>query len=286
MCISLLQKKWRLAVAYLGGLFLSIAFYYPVIQYFTINQTLNSFDTNVHEIFWIYIPKLFYYFLAHRYILAIIIISAIYLLFKKYPKQIFIILIFFLLPFLFSFLKKQIPPDRIFLFFIPVIVVFTSYCVNYIISLSGKWQSFFIFIFILYLNLTYIFAILEVNNRLTSNIQQGIRKQNLMYNYYLCKYNPNEIVTFCKDKQLIVLFDTEPHDMIYYLEQNHIKSYNSNLADSLLKSDKIIYCISMFPEKAIDSLKLLLPDAKIEMESLDEGYYGILKCEQISNYAK
>jgi hypothetical protein len=279
MIISIVQKKWKLAGAYFLGLVLAIVLYSPVISSFTSNDTLNGRDENPLMIFWYYMPKLFYYFIAHRYLLAIIIVLSVIVLLRKRDKHILPAMLFFLLPFVFSCIRMQTPPDRIFLFFMPVIAVLSAFLVFHLVRLTGKWQSLTYLLFIVYLNISYLFALIEVNHCLTKNIESGIRKQNLMYNYYLCKYNPEQTAEYCKDKNPVVLFNTEPNDMIYYLNLHNIRAYDFSSIDSLKRTHKKIFFITMFPDQAIDSLKQIIPNSHIQKEALNLGYYGVLNCE-------
>ena len=280
LCISVLQKQWKLSLAYFSGIILSIIFYIPVIPAILGNKILNSRDQYPLEIFWFYIPKIFYYFLSHRYLIVIFIGISIYTGFKKHRKQLILVLIFFLLPFIFSFLRMQTPPDRIYLFLLPFFAIFSAYAVQNVIELSGRFKLRFLLIFLIYLNFSNLFAIGETNYRLTKNLKTGIRKQNLMYNYYLCKYNPGEVAAYCRDIQPVILFNTEPHDIVYYLEANKIKPYMTDDLDSLKQTNQNLYLITVFPYTAKDSLKNILPGFYLVEEELDPGYYGVIKCQK------
>jgi hypothetical protein len=203
-------------MAFSIGLLIAILLYLPVLPSFFQNETLSSLQDFPWEIFTVYAPKLFYYFIGHRYLLIVFLILAIYRLYPTFKKQVFLASLFIFLPFVFSFIWKQIPPDRIFLVFIPVLSVFIGFCIQYVLSLSKYNNSALMSAVVLYMILSYIFTVAEVNFKLETNIDKGIRKQNLMYNYYLHCYNPNDAAAYCKDKKEVFLFDVEPHDMIYY----------------------------------------------------------------------
>jgi hypothetical protein len=279
IALSLIMKKWKPALAYAGGIALAALLYLPALNSFVGNETMQRQESFPFDIFWFYIPKLFYYFIGHRYLLILFIGVAIILLFKRYRKETSLLVIFLLLPFFFSFLNRQIPPDRVFLFFVPIMAIFTAYCIQFILKRFSKWEPLLFILFVFYLNVSFIFALTEVEHKLSKNLDEGIRKQNLIYNYYLHTYNPKEIADFCSDKKPVFIISSEPHDIIYYLNSKGIKISQAGNIDSLAIMNEYVWGITNFPYQTMDSLQKIHPHIEIFLENAPAGYYAVLRFE-------
>jgi hypothetical protein len=283
IALSFIMKQWKPALAYAGGIALAALLYLPALDSFTGNEAIHRQENFPFEIFWFYLPKLFYYFIGHRYLLILFIGVAIILLFKRYRKETSLLVIFLLLPFIFSFLNRQIPPDRVFLFLIPILAVSTAYCVQFFLSRYSKWEPLLFILFVFYLNVSFIFALKEVEHKLSKNLDEGIRKQNLMYNYYLHAYNPKEIADFCGAKEPVVIINSEPHDIVYYLKNKGIKITQAVDIDSITRLHKYVLGITYFPYQTMDSLQKIHPHIEICQDNVPAGYYAVLRLNRVNN---
>jgi hypothetical protein len=188
-----------------------------------------------------------------------------------------------LLPFIFSYLRGDSPPQRAFVNLTPAFALLLG------TGITLSQSKTFVALVLAYCLGMFCLEQYKISSTLFDDLQDGKRSHNLYYNYYLQYYHPNKTVNeFPHKNEVVMINDAEPHDITYYLEKYDINykiddadwSHNSikenGILDSLVKSKQSFYAITRHPFVFKKSLAEKYPGYNAAMTSSDISYYNFM----------
>ena len=251
--------NFKVIIASIFGLILSLAFYAPIFKDVFMNEYVvggNSFEFGKLRF---YIPHLFEGFVSGKWF--ILVLATIGFLLKiisrsKWTFPFFIYLSLLIIPLVLVYLRGDSPPLRVFVVILPfVAILFASSIlqiwtkIKQLIPLHDYYLVFGIF---LYSVLVLQLENQKINDTVLSDLHTGSRSQDLYRQYYSHHYQPLlDVDTLSKEYQKnqhpILIFGCEPHGVPNYLEKFQLPYFTENHLDSLLITNDKIYIVTNSP---------------------------------------
>ena len=302
---SLLQKslpeynRYLVVLLLIGiGVLLAFLFYSPVIYLVVANKYVQSQELFNFQTLTAVMPRTFLYFLSGRALLIpFIAIGFTALVFFAvrgqaiaFVRQLACCLCLLLLPFVFSFVRGDLPYHRVFVNLAPVFAVIVALLLYYCFLFFQRYRNrlspaILILLTAVYCQATFAGEIRSIEKALFQNIEQGRKSQDIYYNYYQAHYQPNRIV------QQFVSRHHQPQIPVYvglgsdreavsaYLEYHDI--YWRSLAlhkDKLFAFDDTIHIIAANPVAGIKTIQALYPGSECEILNEAPDFHNILLC--------
>lgn len=243
-----LKSQLLLVASFVLGILLALLFYSPVLKDVFFNDYVSSshsFDFSViHSL-----PLVLKKFLSGRWFLLIIFATGLILLLSKFKdseallKDLLLITVVIITPFILGFLRGMPAPDRIYIVLIPLFALTLAIGIDIVLSnaLVRRFSSLVIFLLVVVSVVTFVSETRKVRAAVTDSIAGDYKLQDLYYNYYLWNYTPHkDVEQFRKlcynDSSLVLIEGAEPHDLPNYLRRFGIHFYEEDSFDSCLMS--------------------------------------------------
>ncbi len=300
-CIVYLIKFWQkrtkkflyMVIAMTSGGITSILFYIPVWKNLINNRFVKSQGLFNSKILLEIFPKVIYYFISARYLIIAIILIGIILNYKeiKFRKERLesiienskVLLIVFILPFIFSYIRGDKPWDRIFVSLLPVFSI-GSGTLLYLALSHRRLKNKMVYItlgIIIYSYATFAVQLGKVGTMANRDILEGKKTQSLYYYYFIADYQPRRLLQdFLKSKKqnipvILYLCDIEAmpaylnkFKISYYPFYKYMKNQSPYALKDFFKKENEAYVITTFPVKFEEMLRLYF--AELEYIRLNE----------------
>jgi len=273
------------------GIGLSLIFYIPVFN----NVFFNEYVTgSVSRINLNGIGNILNSFISYQWTMLILFVLGISLLLthkrqEKIKTDWFIMFLFlFIFPFIMYAVKGNSTFDRIFIVLIPVFTILISAGIVFIIQKVDVLRKFSILWLILIMiisNISYVYGMNRVKNRLMHDITGNGRSQENLFNYYQWYFHPNHEVRqlskiYKPGESVVIVAGGEPHDLPEYLQKYKIPYYEGlNDLDSLSNIYATIYIFITHPENFKKYMNNQCIDCNAEMISQELSYHNLYKLE-------
>ncbi len=199
------------------------------------------------------------YFISNRYFLLVLAGIGLMLFVIKRCRLPFVyqslaLLFLYLFPFIISLIRKDNPPDRIYTNTIPLLSLAMATLIHTSIESVIKSKAVQFLLLLCILSVCIFLCMKEehkIEIRLKQDLITGERSQNLYYNYFLCHYSPLKAVRKLKNlnPDLVMINDSEPHDMPVYLRTYDIPFSEVSSLDSIIRSQpEEFYIITRYPD--------------------------------------
>lgn len=247
-------------LALIGGVLLSLLFYWPVLKHVFLNDYVSYLPfrfSNLLE----YFPHVIHCFNSNRGIVFAIAIVVSIVFVKDMRGHAFAVLMLvyiLLFPFLLIFVLGNNVPDRVFVTLTPIFAVcmssfFEIFFKRWLPHLSAKLLGMFMISMYLVLNLN--IELHHINRELLADINGDGRRQDLYYNYYLAHFRPEaEVSRISQDATLnklpVFIIGCEPHDIPHYLEEHHLDFFADSVTiSSALSQRQRILLVTNHPNR-------------------------------------
>ncbi len=253
---------FKLVLAIMVGICIALLMYYPVWDSLFHNKYNAIKSTTNPEVITLYLPQIFIELFSGRLVWLIPIFTiGLYVSVKnlKIYKQELISLSFlalaFLLPFGLGYLRGDTPPGRLFVFFIPIFILFLLIIFNRFLALkvfakSNVLGQLFVVAIVLLNLYTFSSEKKKIDNRLMENNQTKFFDMGLYYNYFDTHFEPNKVIKQYLQNENnqnypLILHNSQPHDIPDYFKHYNIKYFGKDKTDSLLQYNDSIFLITI-----------------------------------------
>lgn len=263
--VKLLGNKWSISgYSILAGVLLSLLLYAPILHAVFFNSYVAAPKMFNKDSLIYTLPEVLSNMLSARVLFFIPFIAGLLFIrrFKTADRIIILLLLSLMIfPFIIGFVKGDSLPTRIFSYLAPLCVVFTMPFFNQLYLLLKKtWQAVLLFtLTTVYCVFCFNKVLAQIDEHLYHNLFVGDCDMGLYNNYFSMHFQPYKETKFFKDNYyhhntILVLKDSEPHDMPYYLKHFHLKYYNADALDSLMQTNDTIFVITRFPYSIKDEV--------------------------------
>jgi hypothetical protein len=246
--------------ALMAGMLLALVFYLPVLSMVLHNEytaTGRAFQAAHFKM----AGEVLYYFFSWRFLLLLLLATGWYLGYKSDRQQrlqLILLTGLLLLPFVFSAIRGDQPPHRVFLAGLPVFALLCT--AGWVFAKPPVWVETLGVVCCL---VCYGASLMEVEHTLDKGLNEVVRFQDMNYNYYQGFYHPNlEYDQFQKKFGLqakIILETSEPYDMPEYLRHKHIQFVPLDSIENCIRSERILYVSTRHPRNFIREMSKLDP---------------------------
>lgn len=294
-------RKWRkthrislsssllLFIAVSLGISLSALLYLPIIDKVIHNPFVRSFGPFYLPTLTNRMPVVFFKFLSMRFLLvpllALPFLKKDILKREPFTSWIFALSItVLLLPFIFSFIRGDRPYERTFIPLIPAFAIFFTILFHLFTKILKKGKSLFLFIFSLYLTLTFIFEVKRIDRYLLRALEKGIRPQNIYYNFYHYHFEPLkvtlELKELTKNNLKYVYLHKGPGALgDFYLKAFGMKGVPKTLYP-FFRNKKKFYAVTINPPKFLEFVKNHFRGYRVERIGKKDRYHRIYLLER------
>ncbi len=278
-----IKQVFYILIALTAGSLLSLALYAPIFSNVFMNSYVDNYTISQHNQLTYFLPDVFLSFTTQRWVLVGFFVMGMVFNFKEYKARGFfmLFLIFTLfLPFLFTYIRDDNPPVRVFEFIVPLFCLFISVGIfsfwNLLVRLK-KFEWVFLLSVLIYSTSVFAMETKKIDNKLLECIKTGEKMQDLYYQYYLSHYHPFKDLKYFKenyytDTTILVLMGSEPHDLPDYLDKFNIRTRSAKKLDTLLARNESLFVISNFPGKLEG-----YSDYNIQPVNKEFSYYNIYR---------
>ena len=254
---------WLGAVA--GGGLLAAALYLPVWSQVTSNEyvaTGKAFQ-KLHLDNALLVVR---HFMSWRWLLAPVFLAGAWYAWKQHTSRQQLILLAgaLVLPFFFSALRGDTPPERIYSVLLPVFALLLTAGIEPLLRrLPAKTAGPAYVGILLYGLLTYGLSIYFVRQQLRRGLEGTTRYQDLNYNYYQHFYDPNREFDLFRSQfgggTVLILESTDEHDLPVYLAHKRQAFVPLDSIDAYLRRRQPMYVSSNFPKAFMREMSKMTP---------------------------
>lgn len=243
-------------------------------------------------------PLFFWYLLSYRYLLLLplLIGSVLAYCYRRrhipYCQEYGTLLAMLILPFVFSFIRGDVPFYRVFVNVIPIFSLLVALSVYYlsIIFFQGRGPSYFLNISVTVIlcvcHVTLPIALAQRNQVLLDDINTGSTSQNIYYNYFQSYYQPNRISLTLSNSPLcygapIYTWVMDAEALPAYLSKHGLQAQQMSKVSELPLSQKMptICVITGHPFVFQHEFQQHFPSAHCRFINNRLGYHNILLCQ-------
>ena len=287
--------SFQLLIAVTMGTILCFALYLPVLGDVFYNEYVRSSNIDLYRGLKI-AQVVTLSFLSRKYLLvAVLIVAALSLWRKKVLRTISfnftaIAIFLYIFPFIINTLRGDPAPPRIFVNLVPLFTLTLAISVVYVIKALDVSRSRYLLLFASFLFYG-IFVFIQqekrISDQLLSDIHFGGRSQDIFFNYYLEHYHPkadlnNYIKRYGENKSILVLHDSEPHGLPYYLNRYNLGYFKAAKLDSILATEPSeLFIITRYPHQLRRSLGDKQNAYEFEMTGNQFSYHNFIRLYKI-----
>lgn len=281
--IALRFNAAKLIGCFLLGIGLGVLLYLPVAKQVVNNEYVKS-EGAFRWAIWGEAKQVFTYLFMPYYVLPVLMVLGLIVAVTKKAdlRMMGILTALLVLPFVFSFIQGGKSFDRTFLWLCPILVLQAALFGN---LLYAYWIKNTVLcnaiagLILIALIFSFNEAKNDIDTQLTKGLKEGVKHQNIYYNYYLMHYHPQQKLgdfkrEYYTDGALVYLHEVDKYAMHGYLPANGIQwePYTDKIAGV-----NTYYIITAFSQKAINDF--LQYDNAFTFETVSGGadFVNIIK---------
>lgn len=278
--------QWSfIGYAVIGGVLLSLLLYAPVLHAVFFNPYVSPTAPFNKWVLTDVIPEVYESMTSYRYFLFLLLIPSFLWIRNRNDRMLIGLLLFVMtVPFIMSFLRGDWTPTRVYSYMAPLFVILSMPFLQQIfIRMKQRWQPvLFIAATTLYCIFCFQKVMAKIDKKLYHNLYVGDMDMGLYYNYFAMHYAPyGETKNFADHYNhpgaVLVLKDSEPHDMPYYLDRFKLKYYPADSLDTLMKTQDTVYVITRFPYNISDEVLINHPGWKAHFIYKEITYHNFVQ---------
>ncbi|PZF75008.1 glycosyltransferase family 39 protein [Taibaiella soli] len=283
--IKLFTNHWSLLIySVVGGVLLSLVLYAPILHDVFFNPNVTPATPFNKVVIQDYFPDVFTDMTSYRYLFFLPLTLAVFAV-KKHTDRVLICLLIFLMiaPFIMGYLRGEAPPGRVYSYIAPLFVMLSLPLVHQLfIRMKTNWQPALVVVFItVYCSFCFWKVNAMIDQKLYENLFVGNMEMGLYNNYFARHFEPYKTAKYFKDNYyhdgtVLVLHDSEPHDMPYYLDRFQMKYYEADSLDSLLQTRDSVFVITRFPYTISDEILVHHPGWKAHFLYKEITYHNFV----------
>ena len=190
------------------------------------------------------------------------------------------------LPFVFSFIQGGKPFDRTFLWISPLVVLLAAlfgeilynYWIKNTVLSNAMWG-----LILIALMFSFDDARKDIDAQLTKGLIEGVRHQNIYYNYYLAHYHPQQRLGDFKQKYYTDSIPVFLHEVDKYAMHGYLPIHGINWepnTDKIAAVDRY-FIITAFEDSAIADFKQYDTTFEFYRISGDIDFVNIIEATQV-----
>ena len=269
------------------GIALGVLLYLPVARQVVNNEYVKSEGLFRGEI-WGEAGQIFTYIFKPYYVLLLLIVlGLIVALVKKADLRVIgVLALLIVLPFVFSFIQGGKPFDRTFLWISPLVVLLAAlfgeilynYWIKNTVLSNAMWG-----LILIALMFSFDDARKDIDAQLTKGLIEGVRHQNIYYNYYLAHYHPQQRLGDFKQKYYTDSIPVFLHEVDKYAMHGYLPIHGINWepnTDKIAAVDRY-FIITAFEDSAIADFKQYDTTFEFYRISGDIDFVNIIEATQV-----
>lgn len=290
--VTLFTNLWSyLAYSITGGIILSLVLYAPMLHAVFFNPYVAP-PTPFNK--WVLsdaFPEVFEHITSYRYLFFLPLIPAcLWIKNKKDRTLICLLLSLMIVPFIMGFLRGDWAPSRVYVYMAPLFIILCMPFAHQIfVRMNRHWQPvLFITIVAAYCVFCFQKVMKMIDEKLYHNLYVGDMDMGLYYNYFAMHYAPYDETKNFRDHYnhpgaVLILKDSEPHDMPYYLEHFKLKYYTADALDSLMQKQDTVFVITRFPYNISDEVLIKHPGWKAHFVYKEITYHNFVQLYHVAS---
>ena len=235
-------------------------------------------------------------FLTSRYLLALLVIAGIVFLLRKrrvietiQVEKILLLFFICIFPFVISFVRNDVPPDRTFVIIFPILSLLIATVINNLVNSVDylkKHRITFVLILSVYCTATFAFSFHKNQKVTCENIDASKREQTIFRNYYYSYYQPNKLVKeyiriINSNPAPLVIYDSDYHGMRTYLDKYGLKYSDAKELEKTFAQSNSAYVLAIFPVSFEKKMRENYPLIKFENKNPFKDFHNLFYCEKI-----
>ncbi|HAD13809.1 MAG TPA: hypothetical protein DCF33_15390 [Saprospirales bacterium] len=233
----------------------------------------------------------FSHFFSGRWLLLPVLIAGTYLGWRQgnvLRKQFGWLYLVLLLPFLFSALRGDMPPERIYLVLLPVFSLLVAASIHVSFSqLQASYKTLAYSLLLLYSAFSYGLGVYQVRKYLREGMdQENHYYPGLNHNYYQHYFNPNAEYDLFRKKfgtnQQLILESSEQHDMPVYLQHKKQAFVPLDSIGSYLQKRQKIYVSSNYAKAFMREMSKMKTSWNCRYMQNEPRLPRIIVCEPVA----
>lgn len=284
-----MKPLWPMILTLSAGALLAFLCYQPVLQQLLGSEYFASGVSKRGEHFQQF-QRVMLDFFSSRWLLAPLFLAGAYFGWQKGAgprKQWIWLLTVLLLPFLFSTIRGDMPPDRAYLVLLPVFALALTAGIHSCVErVPASWTRPVYGLLLLYCTLSYAYGVYQVRQQLRAGLDTkdhyypGLNK-----NYYQHFYDPNAEYDLFRQKygtdKVLILESTEEHDLPVYLQHKNQAFMPLDSIESFLRRHQTVYVSSNYAKSFLQEMGKMGPGWKCRYLQNEGRIPRVVVCEAV-----
>lgn len=287
------------ALAMVGAVALAMVLYAPILRRVVANPYVQSAGLLDPYSIGQLLPQTWWYLLSHRHVLVLLPAAAGAALMTRSGRAnvplwraYLFCLAMLVLPFAWSSLRGDHPPDRIFANLAPVWALFVAVSARIVcdaLPVRPVIAGGVLVALVVYCQAMFVVALRDVDRHLLTDIEHGRKSQDACYAYHQAYYEPYRVI-----QDLAACFAVQPGPVFvyeygdeaaatWYMQKSRIAHWKIEEVDTLavdVKASGVVYVVTAWPARCRQRILERCPGLDCHIIGPGQAFYGLLICRE------